>query len=34
MHNEKIRKELKFLDKNRTEHFQLNPNRSKFYHFM
>ncbi|KAM3132223.1 hypothetical protein pb186bvf_015683 [Paramecium bursaria] len=27
MHNEKIRKELKFLDKNRTEHFQLNPNR-------
>lgn len=29
--NENIRKEMKYFDKNRMEHFQLNPNNSISY---
>jgi hypothetical protein len=28
MHSENIRKEMKYFDKNRMDHFQLNPNNS------
>lgn len=29
VHSENIKKEMKFYDKNRMDHFQLNPNNSK-----
>ena len=33
IHNENIKKEAKFFDKNLTEHFQLNPNNSNNKNF-
>lgn len=29
--SENIKQELKYIDKNKTEHFQLNPNRGNWY---
>lgn len=34
VYNENIRKEMKYFDKNRMEHFQLNPNNSIYIYLI
>ena len=34
VYNENIRKEMKYFDKNRMEHFQLNPNNSIYLYLI
>ena len=34
VHNENIRKEMRYFDKNRMDHFQLNPNNSNIQQYI